>query len=54
MLLCDKYTAFMEHMKSLYMPPEDIKEEVDMLITVDDDHIYKLCNNVVKGLVSSD
>ncbi|KAI8068871.1 hypothetical protein BDF21DRAFT_496015 [Thamnidium elegans] len=53
MLLCDKYTAFMEHMKSLYTPPEGIKEEVDMLITVDDDHIYTLCNNVIKGLVSS-
>ncbi|OAD68367.1 hypothetical protein PHYBLDRAFT_150547 [Phycomyces blakesleeanus NRRL 1555(-)] len=49
MLLCDKYTTFMEHTKSLDMSPEDITEDVDMLITVDDDNIYKLCDNAVKG-----
>ncbi|CAO3618048.1 unnamed protein product [Mucor hiemalis] len=54
LILRDKYSAFVEHLKSFYIPSEDIKEEVDALLKVDEYYVLKLCKNVVKDLNITD
>lgn len=53
LILRDKYSAFVKHLKSFYIPSEDIKEEDDALLKVDEYYVLKLCKNVLKDLVSS-